>query len=71
MDQPLGDGKGPVALNMRRAFGLRGGDVGGGVRTALRSYLRELSLLRDALEQVGKTQQAQDEQVRQDLGRLR
>ncbi|MEU4767117.1 hypothetical protein AB0H12_28070 [Actinosynnema sp. NPDC023794] len=71
MDQPLGDGKGPVALNMRRAFGLRGGDVGGGVRTALRSYVRELALLRDALEQVGKTQRAQDDQVRQDLERLR
>ncbi|MEU4442999.1 hypothetical protein AB0K14_27420 [Actinosynnema sp. NPDC050801] len=71
MEQPLGDGKGPVALNMRRAFGLRGGDVGGGVRTALRSYLRELARLRDSLEQVGRTHQAQDEQVRQDLGRLR
>lgn len=71
MDQPLGDGKGPVALNMRRAFGLRGGDVGGGVRLALRSYVRELTLMRDALEQVGKTQRAQDEQVRQDLERLR
>ncbi|WP_053721682.1 hypothetical protein [Saccharothrix sp. NRRL B-16348] len=71
MEQPLGDGKGPVALNMRRAFGLRGGDVGGGVRTALRSYLRELTLLRDSLEQVAKTQQAQDEQVRHDLERLR
>ncbi|MEV8442305.1 hypothetical protein AB0425_33435 [Actinosynnema sp. NPDC051121] len=71
MEQPLGDGKGPVALYMRRAFGLRGGDVGGGVRTALRSYLKELELLRDALEQVGRTQRAQDEQVRQDLERLR
>ncbi|MFI9010615.1 hypothetical protein ACIGNX_25600 [Actinosynnema sp. NPDC053489] len=70
MDQPLGDGKGPVALNMRRAFGLRGGDVGGGVRAALRSYLEELTALREALREVGATHQAEDEQVARTMGRL-
>lgn len=67
--QPLGDGKGPVAKHMRRAFGLRAGDVGGGVQVALRSYLAELEALRDALHQVGRTQQAVDAQAGQDLGR--
>ncbi|MCE6994810.1 hypothetical protein LZG04_08330 [Saccharothrix sp. S26] len=71
LEQPLGDGKGPVARNMREAFGLRGGDVGGGVRAALRSYLAELTEVREALRQVSATQQAQDEQVAQALGRLR
>ena len=71
MDQPLGDGKGPVARNMREAFGLRGGDLGGGVRAALRSYLAELTEVRKALQQVSATQKAQDEQVEQALGRLR
>lgn len=70
MDQPLGDGKGPVALNMRRAFGLRGGDVGGGVRAALRSYVAELTALREALHQVSATHQAEDEQVARTMGRL-
>lgn len=70
MDQPLGDGKGPVALHMRRAFGLRGGDLGGGVRAALRSYLAELTELRRSLHQVGETHRAQDEQVEQTLRRL-
>ncbi|MET1073442.1 MAG: hypothetical protein ABWY11_12415 [Umezawaea sp.] len=68
--QPLGDGKGPVSLNMRRAFGLRGGDVGGGVRAALRSYLEELEGLRGALQQVGATHQAQDEESARTMGRL-
>jgi hypothetical protein len=65
--QPLGDGKGPVAKHMRRAFGLRAGDVGGGVQVALRSYLDELEVLRDALHQVRRTQQAEDAQAAQDL----
>ncbi|PSL52956.1 hypothetical protein B0I31_11047 [Saccharothrix carnea] len=71
MDQPLGDGKGPVARNMRHAFGLRGSDLGGGVRAALRSYLSELTELREALQQVGATQQAQDHHIAEALGRLR
>jgi hypothetical protein len=69
-EEPLGDGKGPVALNMRRAFGLRGGDVGGGVRAALRSYLEELEGLRGALQQVGATHQAKDEESARTMGRL-
>lgn len=70
MDQPLGDGKGPVALNMRKAFGLRGDVVGGGVRAALRSYVKELTELREALHQVGETHRAEDEQVERMLRRL-
>ncbi|HWO64273.1 MAG TPA: hypothetical protein VNO31_30000 [Umezawaea sp.] len=69
-EEPLGDGKGPVSLNMRRAFGLRGGDVGGGVRAALRSYLEELEGLRGALQEVGATHQAQDEESARTMGRL-
>ncbi|WP_141982353.1 hypothetical protein [Saccharothrix saharensis] len=71
MEQPLGDGKGPVARNMRAAFGLRGSDLGGGVRAALRSYLDELTGLRQALQQVGQTQKVQDDHIAQALGRLR
>ncbi|MEU4741904.1 hypothetical protein AB0G02_15770 [Actinosynnema sp. NPDC023658] len=70
MEQSLGDGKGPVALNMRRAFRLRGDVVGGGVRAALRSYVEELTALREALRQVGATHQAEDEQVARTMGRL-
>ncbi|MFC6088518.1 hypothetical protein Q5530_22615 [Saccharothrix sp. BKS2] len=70
VDQPLGDGQGPVALHMRRAFGLRAGEVGGGVRVALRSYLRELDALREALDRVGKTHQAEDEEAKRTMGRL-
>ncbi|WNV85868.1 hypothetical protein [Umezawaea sp. Da 62-37] len=69
-EQPLGDGKGPVSLNMRRAFGVRGGDVGGGVRAALRSYLEELGTLREALQQVSATHQAEDEDMARTMGRL-
>lgn len=68
--QPLGDGKGPVARHMRQAFGLRAGDLGGGVQMALRSYLEELGALRDALHRVGATHQAEDEQVARGLGQL-
>ncbi|MFJ6675605.1 hypothetical protein ACIQMJ_31255 [Actinosynnema sp. NPDC091369] len=71
LEQPLGDGKGPVARNMREAFGLRGSDLGGGVRAALRSYLAELAALQEALQQVGKTQKVQDDYVAQALERLR
>lgn len=71
MEQPLGDGKGPVARNMREAFGLRGSDIGGGVRAALHSYLTELTELREALHEVGETQRVQDDQVAQAIGRLR
>ncbi|WP_367137639.1 hypothetical protein [Saccharothrix sp. HUAS TT1] len=70
LDQPLGDGKGPVALNMRRAFGLRGGEEDGGVRAALRTYVAELTALRRALQQVSATHQAQDELVEQTLRQL-
>ncbi|QFZ22123.1 hypothetical protein [Saccharothrix syringae] len=69
LDQPLGDGRGPVALHMRRAFGLRGGDLSGGVRHALRSYLDELEAVRASLQGVRDAQQAQDQQVGQALGR--
>lgn len=61
LDGPLGDGRGPVAGHMRRAFGLRGGEEG--VRAALRSYLAELTALREALHQVGATHRAVDEQA--------
>lgn len=67
---PFGDGKGPVALHMRRAFGLRGGDLDGGVQSALRSYLRELEVLREALRQVGATHQAEDEAAAERMRRL-
>ncbi len=69
-EEPLGDGKGPVSLNMRRAFGLRAGDVGGGVRAALRSYLEELDGLRGALQHVRATHQTQDEESARTMGRL-
>ncbi len=71
VEQPLGDGKGPVARNMRQAFGLRAGDLGGGVRAALRSYLEELTEVREALHQVSSTHRAQDEQVARAMERLR
>jgi hypothetical protein len=70
VDQPLGDGQGPVARHMRRAFGLRAGEVGG-VRVALRSYLEELDALRDALHRVGATHQAEDAEAERTMGRLR
>ncbi|MBB5959151.1 hypothetical protein FHS29_005771 [Saccharothrix tamanrassetensis] len=70
LSQPFGDGKGPVALHMRRAFGLRAGEMDGGVKTALKSYLRELELLRDALRQVGATHQAEDEAVAEAMRKL-
>ncbi|WP_380730401.1 hypothetical protein [Saccharothrix hoggarensis] len=70
LEQPLGDGKGPVARHMRKAFGLRAGDLGGGVQSALQSYLVELQVMRDALEQVSDTQKSVDEQAEQDLRRL-
>ncbi|WP_146174663.1 hypothetical protein [Umezawaea tangerina] len=69
-EQPLGDGKGPVSLNMRHAFGVRSGDVGGGVRSALRSYLAELGALREALQQVSTTHQAEDEHTARAMGQL-
>jgi uncharacterized protein YukE len=70
LGQPLGDGRGPVARHMRQAFGLRAGELGGGVQAALRSYLDELETLRDALHRVGVTHQAEDEQVAEGLRRL-
>ncbi|WP_447003209.1 hypothetical protein ACRAKI_26420 [Saccharothrix isguenensis] len=69
LGQPLGDGRGPVARHMRQAFGLRAGELGGGVQAALRSYLDELDALRDALHRVGATHRAEDEQVAEGLGR--
>jgi hypothetical protein len=58
---PLPDGKGPVAVQMRKAFGLRARDVEGGVRAALQSYVRQLDLVIDALENVKKVHVAVDE----------
>lgn len=58
---PLPDGKGPVAVQMRKAFGLRARDAEGGVRAALTSYVRQLDLVIDALETVKKTHVAVDE----------
>ncbi|SES28057.1 hypothetical protein SAMN05216188_13022 [Lentzea xinjiangensis] len=58
---PLPDGKGPVAVQMRKAFGLRARDVEGGVRAALQSYVQQLDLVIDALENVKKTHAAVDE----------
>ncbi|TCO52963.1 hypothetical protein [Actinocrispum wychmicini] len=48
----LQDGKSPVTRPMRRAFGLRGGDEPGGVRTALQGYMDELTAIRNAIRQV-------------------
>ncbi|WP_433262715.1 hypothetical protein ACQPZF_30230 [Actinosynnema sp. CS-041913] len=70
LQKPFGDGKGPVTHHMRRAFGLRAGDLDGGVRTALRSYLDELEALRTALHQVGATHQAEDEAAAEKLRKL-
>jgi len=58
---PLGDGGGPVAAHMRRAFGLRGGAGPGSVHAALQEYLAELARLREAIAQVGATHQASDD----------
>jgi hypothetical protein len=58
---PLPDGKGPVAVQMRKAFGLRARDAEGGVRASLTSYVRQLDLVIEALETVKKTQVAVDE----------
>lgn len=60
---PLGDGKGPVARHLRRAFGLRGGEDPGGVQAALRAYLEELAGLRDAISRVGAVHQASDDEA--------
>ncbi|WP_157528575.1 hypothetical protein [Nocardia sp. NRRL S-836] len=58
---PLPDGKGPVAVHMRKAFGLRARDVEGGVRAALQSYVAQLDLVIDALENVKKMHVAVDD----------
>ncbi|WP_258949771.1 hypothetical protein [Lentzea californiensis] len=58
---PLPDGKGPVAVRMRKAFGLRARDVEGGVRAALQSYVQQLDLVIAALENVKTTHVAVDE----------
>ncbi|WP_154697742.1 hypothetical protein [Lentzea guizhouensis] len=58
---PLPDGKGPVAVQMRKAFGLRARDVEGGVRAALQSYVQQLDLVIDALENVKKVHVGVDE----------
>ncbi|MEU4806065.1 hypothetical protein [Actinosynnema sp. NPDC023587] len=70
LSDDLGDGKGPVALHMRRAFGLRGGGQDGGVQSSLRSYLDELGALRTALRQVGATHRAEDEAAAEAMRRL-
>lgn len=57
---PLHDGKGPVTGPMRKAFGVRGGEAGGGVQAALASYLDELDRLRSAIRQVAADHQGQD-----------
>ncbi|MGM1060554.1 hypothetical protein [Saccharothrix sp. Mg75] len=69
LGEPIGDGKGPVALHMRRAFRERGGAVGGGVQVALKSYLDELIALRDALGQVGATHRAEDAMIAEAMRR--
>ncbi|HEX7304743.1 hypothetical protein [Lentzea sp.] len=58
---PLTDGTGPVAVQMRKAFGLRARDTEGGVRAALTSYVQQLDLVIQALESVKQTQVATDE----------
>jgi hypothetical protein len=68
LEGPFGDGNGPVALHMRRAFGLRGGEEG--VQAALRTYLEELGELREALRAVGATHRAEDEQIAEGMKRL-
>jgi hypothetical protein len=60
---PLADGKGPVSHWMRASFGLRGGAEAGGVQTALRSYLTELTSLREALDTVAATHHRNDEEA--------
>ncbi len=66
----FGDGKGPVAHHMRRAFGLRGSEQDGGVQAALRSYLGELEALRRALHQVGATHRTEDEAAADAMRRI-
>ncbi|MFD5826086.1 hypothetical protein [Lentzea sp. NPDC060358] len=58
---PLTDGTGPVALHMRKAFGLRARDTEGGVRASLTSYVQQLDLVIQALETVKKTHVDVDE----------
>lgn len=58
---PLGDGAGPVAAHMRKAFGLRGSAGPGGVHLALQQYLDELARLREAIAQVGATHLASED----------
>ncbi|MGH3431390.1 MAG: hypothetical protein ACRDQB_00990 [Thermocrispum sp.] len=64
---PLGDGRGPVAVHMRKAFGLRGGADIGGVHLALQQYLDELARLREAIAQVGVVHQASDEEAMESM----
>ena len=66
---PLPDGKGPVAVQMRKAFGLRARDTEGGVRAALTSYVQQLDLVINALENVKKTHVATDENAAATLKR--
>lgn len=64
---PLGDGRGPVAAHMRKAFGLRGGFGPGSVHEALQQYLVELANLREAIAQVGATHQASEDAAVEDM----
>lgn len=64
---PLGDGRGPVAAHMRKAFGLRGGATPGGVQKALAEYVEELTRLREAIAQAGAVHQAADDASSDDM----
>ncbi|SEF20894.1 hypothetical protein SAMN05421837_101602 [Amycolatopsis pretoriensis] len=59
LDVELANGKGPVAHWMRRSFAVRGG----GLQTALQSYLNELATLRQTLDTVVAMHQSNDEEA--------
>ncbi|PPK64489.1 hypothetical protein V5P93_007061 [Actinokineospora auranticolor] len=48
LEQPMGDGSGPVAARMAQAFGVRA-DAEGGVRAVLEKYLTELADVRESI----------------------
>lgn len=68
LDGPLGDGAGPVALHMRRAF-LDRADLEGGVQAALVDYIEELFTVRSAILQTLAAYQGVDGELAARLNR--
>lgn len=52
LESPLRDGDSPVAVHLRKAFGMRG-SADAGVQASLRDYLDELEALRQAIRNAG------------------